>query len=199
MEQNPFAAPKAEIDVRLAGAVSDGPWFAVGTRKLLVMSVLTFGLYTIHWFERHYRFQKAARREDTMPLARGLFSIFFAKDLFWRVEVAAQEAQVRHGWAANSMAAMFVVCVLANRIVDRVSGKIDVGTTSAILTLASTALLCGLAYPLVRVQGTLNEVMDRNNPSRDRNETFTPWNWLLMLVGGGLLFMAVVGSFLPDK
>lgn len=100
MQQNPYAAPTADLDARPASRDQQA-WFAVGTRKLLVMSVLTFGLYTIHWFERQYRFQKNVRAES--------------------------------------------------------------------------------------------------NPNRERNESFTVWNWLLMVLGGGLLVLGVIGSFMPDE
>jgi hypothetical protein len=200
LDQNPFAAPTTDLDVRPAGAtLGQQAWFAVGTRKLLVMSVLTFGLYTIHWFERQYRFQKGVRGEATMPLARGIFSIFFANELFRRVESAAHGAGVERSWTGSGMGGLFIVSAVAGRILDRISGKLTTGTVSSVLAVVSTLLLFGLAYPLVQVQGTVNEVLDRTNASRERNETFTGWNWLLMILGGGLLVMGVIGSFLPDE
>lgn len=196
VEQNPYAAPKADLDVRSARATAleEQAWFAVGTRKLLVMSVLTLGLYTIVWFERQYRFQKRVHRESTMPLARGLFSIFFAGDLFRRIERAARGVGVARGWRAGDMSALFIVSVLMNRILDRVSSKVTIGPASAVLSLVDTALLVVVAYPLVRAQGTLNEVLARTHPGGERNETFTVWNWLVMFIGGALLVMGLIGS-----
>jgi hypothetical protein len=201
LAQNPYAAPTADLDTRpaLASALDTQAWFAVGTRKLFVMSLLTFGLYTIHWFERQYRFQKRVRGESTLPLARGIFSIWYANDLFRRVEGAAERGGVGHGWTAGGMAGIFIASAVTNRILDRVSNKLTTGAFSSALALASIALLFGLAYPLVRVQGTVNEVLDQTTPDRERNETFTAWNWLLMLVGGALIVMAVIGSLLPGE
>jgi MFS family permease len=198
LERNPYAAPTADVGVPTA-TISQPAWFAVGTRKLFVMSVLTFGLYTIHWFERQYRFQKSARGESLMPLARGIFSIFYAKDLFQRVEGAAARANIGQDWTASGMAGLFIVSAVLGRIMDRVSGKLTTGALSAVLALGSSVLLLGLAYPLVRVQGTVNQVLDKANPNGERNESFTLWNWLLMLVGGGLLVLGVIGSFMPGE
>jgi hypothetical protein len=198
LEPNPYAAPTADLDVRPV-SLAQQAWFAVGTRKLLVMSVLTFGLYTIHWFERQYRFQKNVRGESTMPLARGIFSIFYANDLFRRVEGAAAGAGVGHGWKSSAMAGVFIASAVMSRMFDRISSKLTSGTVSSVLALASTLLLFGLAYPLVRVQGTVNTVLGQTNPNSERNDTFTVWNWLLIVLGGGLLVLGVVGSFLPDE
>jgi hypothetical protein len=194
LDQNPYAAPTADVYVRPAR--DERAWFAVGTRKLLVMSLLSFDLYIVYWFERQYRFQKRAQGESTMPLARGLFFIIFAHDVFRRVEVAAHKAGVGHGWRAGGLTGVFIVSALLSRIFDSVSSKLT-GRVSVVLGLVSIVLALGVAYPLVQVQGTLNEVLDRTNPGTERNESFTIWNWLLMILGVGLLAMGLIGSFLP--
>lgn len=195
MEKNPYAAPAPEVDASIPRVTTqDGQaWFAVGTRKLFVMSVLTFGLYAIHWFERQYRFQKRAKGGSLRPLARGIFSVFYANDLFRRIEGAAARADVGHSWTGSGMAGVYIASAVMSRFLDRVSDKLTTGTVSSVLALASIGLVFGLAYPLVQVQGTLNEVLARTNPGHDRNENFTVWNWLLMVLGGGLLGMGLFG------
>jgi DNA-binding NtrC family response regulator len=172
LEHNPYAAPAANVGVRSgsAAALGEQAWFAVGTRKLLVMSLLSFGLYTIHWFERQYRFQKKLRGESTMPLARGIFSVFYANDLFRRIEAAAENAGAERDWTAGSMAGLFIASAVLNRIFARVSSKLTTGTVSSLLALASIVMICGFAYPLVRVQRTVNELLIRANPHYERNE-----------------------------
>src|SRR5688572_10526200 len=103
MSADPFAPPTASLEPETS---VQQPWFAVGTSKLVLMVVLSFGLYSIHWFERHYRFQKRLHDQDTWPLARGFFSIFFVSDLAGRVRSAAEAARVDVPWSDKSVAAL---------------------------------------------------------------------------------------------
>ena len=195
MERNPYAAPTTD-DAQTA-ALEGQPWFAVGGRKLLVMSFFTFGLYMVHWFERQYHFQKKVRKERTIPLARGIFSVFFANDLFRRVEVAANQVDVEHGWNASAMTSVFIVSAVLNRILDRASAKLT-GPTSNVLAMTSLLFIAGFVYPLFRVQGTVNEVLARTNPGFERNESFTVWNWILIGLGGLFLVLVAIGLAMPD-
>lgn len=198
MDQNPYAAPSLDADVRVAGPADTMPWFPVGTRKLWVMSVLTFGLYFIHWFERQYRFQKYTRGESTWPLARGIGSIFFAHDLFKRVEFAAKGAGISPSWQANSMATLFVVTEIVTRLLGRIPEKLMSATTNTVLTLFTVALVAVIAYPVVQVQGTVNQLLLRVNPGHDKNEGFTVWNWLVIALGVVVLALMVLGMALPE-
>src|SRR5690349_14128455 len=49
----PSTAAGGAIAAEAAGAAA--PWFRVGTAKLLLMCVVTFGLYQIYWFYQQWR------------------------------------------------------------------------------------------------------------------------------------------------
>jgi len=200
MEQNPYAAPSSHADSP-AMEESHGPlpWFAVGQNKLMVMALCTGGLYVVYWFERQFRFQKQALGERSWPLARGLFSIFFAHDLFRRIQIAARYLEIRASWSAKSQATTFVVCAILARIADRASAKLTSGTTSLVLSLLGILFVALFTLPLVKVQGTVNEILERTQPNFVRNERFSVWNWLVIALGVTVLALAALGSLIPDE
>lgn len=196
MDQNPYAAPSLNADLAStkAGVPATAlPWFAVGTRKLLVMSILTLGLYVIHWFERQYRFQKRTWGESSWPLARGLLAVFYAHELFRRVERAAKAVEIRPSWTSSAMGALFVASAITGRVLDRISGA----SAARAVGILSFVTLVGLAYPVYRVQRTVNELLAREFADFERNERFTVWNWLAAAVGALALVLAIVGMLLP--
>jgi hypothetical protein len=201
LEQNPYAAPSLDVDARAEQAKSSGTmqWFAVGTRKLWVMSLLTFGIYPIYWFERQYRMQKRARWESTWPLARAIFAVFFAHELFRRVESAAARVEIHPSWSSGVLGTIFVVSAVVSRILDKVTDKLVTGTVGSVLTALSIVLVLGLAYPIVQVQGTVNRLLSRERPDYDKNERFTVWNWLAIGAGSLILALAVYGLVAPDE
>jgi hypothetical protein len=203
MSQNPYAPPTAPLDPRPAAAASrpDQPWFAVGTRKLFVMSLVTFGLYCVYWFERQFRYQKRARGDSTIPFLRALFSIFFVHELFRRVEVAAGRADCGYGRRGGTLASVYVGATLLSAIQNMGD---DLRTRSHELrfvvaggsTLTILVFIFALTYPLFRVQGTVNDLLDLTEPDRDRNETLTAWNWPVVIVGGLTLLLVLTAAFL---
>lgn len=192
MDENPYAAPGLEASLPAREAhVHTGsmPWFAVGTRKLFVMTLLTFGLYLIHWFERQYRFQKRTWGDASWPLARGIFSVLFANELFRRVERAAKAIGIQPSWRARTMATLFVVSAILGRVFDQISAT-STGIGIAIVNLLT---LFGLAYPLYRVQATVNALLEREFGNFERNERFTVWNWIMMACGAVAFVFLVAG------
>jgi hypothetical protein len=184
---DPFEPPAVDPGPYLETARSR-PWFAVGIQKLWVMTLVTFGLYTVYWFERHFRFQRRATGEKTMPLARGIFAIFFAGDLFRRVRAAAHGAGIDVPWAADKLASTFVVLVIASRLFDRATGQITDPFAAMVTTLMVIGLGAAVAYPLAQVQATVNELLARTEPGHPQNAGFTLWNWLVI----GLFALAMI-------
>ncbi|HET7542085.1 MAG TPA: hypothetical protein VFK05_19595 [Polyangiaceae bacterium] len=193
MDQNPYAPPTLAADVPLANVrvpAQAMPWFAVGTRKLFAMCVLTLGLYVIFWFFCQYRAQKRAFRESTWPFARAFFAVLYAHELFRRVERAAKAADVQQSWTYGGMGVLFVVSAIVSRVLSRVSD-------SGPVTLLTLTMVFGLAYPVYRVQGTINDLLAREFGDFERNERFSVWNWLVGGLGALVIVAAVVGSVLP--
>lgn len=189
-QENPFATPEAHAVARPEGTWAAG-WFAVGPTKVLVLTTVTLGFYAIYWFERQYRMQKRFYGEDTWPLARGVFSVFYAIDLFRRVRALSSE-QI---WSADAMGWLYLGCAIVARVVDRLTMDAEAGLANGLATLTSMALLGGMGFVLSQVQGHINAELDRVAPRREKNERFTVVNWLLIAAGSALIALGLAGSF----
>lgn len=127
-----------------------------------------------------------------------MFSIFFAHELFRRVDALAEGYDVARRWTASRLGGIYVGALIFNRVLDRVSDRV----VDAVLIFGTTVLSLGLiglaAWVLAQVQATLNEVADRAQVAADRNERLTVWNWLILVVFGTLVFFAMIGPFIPE-
>ena len=156
------------------------PWFAVGTTKLVVMSLVTLGLYEVYWFYRQWKSVQAQASDTVHPVLGAIFSGLSGFWLFPRVRAAADEAGVRVGWSGAAMAAAYLLLSLLWRLPDP-------------YWLASFLSI----VPLVQVQSAVNAVNDKRAPLAGRNEGFSGANWVGVVLGGLMLLLCLVGVLLP--
>jgi hypothetical protein len=157
------------------------PWFAVGTTKLVVMSLVTFGLYEVYWFYRQWKSVRARTTDTVHPVLGALFSGLSSFWLFARARDAADEAGVAVGWSGGAMATAYLLLSLLWRLPD------------------PYWLACFLSIvPLAFVQSAIHAVNERRAPLAERNEGLSAANWAGVLVGGLVLLLCVVGVFLPE-
>ncbi len=172
---NPFAAPDVDAVVSTADRATYPPWFGASAQRVLVMTMLSYGLYAVYWFERQYRYRQRIAREDLWPLARGVFLVIFAADLFERIAVAASSRGKPVGWSATTLAALVFVPVVAMYMLSWAE-------LSAVATLAlgylRVALLAGALAVASRTVGEL--LVD--DPDRDAAR-FSIVEGLLLLWG----------------
>ncbi len=180
-QTNPYAPPQFNETGSPSTAISGvQAHFPVSPTKFVVMFIGTFGLYGIHWFERQWRFQQQATGESMMPLARGLFSIFFAHKLFRLIAARAQALAMPMAWNPESQATTYVVLALVANLGGRV-------------VPAMGLLWLGCIFPLLTVQRTVNEILHHDCPGLDMNERFTPANIVWLVIAGLLWFFAITG------
>jgi hypothetical protein len=197
---DPFAPPRTSPDQPNAFTNASGqlPLFAVGTKKLWIMSIATFGLYGVYWFERNYRFQKRLTGESSWPLARALFSVFFVNDLLKRISAEATEAGITHAWSAGGLSGLYVASVILRSVIDRFAGKVTEPATSVVLSFVSFALVFGMTHALARAQETVNETLARTHAGFERNTHFTAANWIVIAIFAPLLLLGLLSGFLPE-
>jgi hypothetical protein len=68
-------------------------FFDVSVVKLVVMSIVTFGLYEIYWFYKQWQARKESG-QDVLPLPRAIFAVLFAHALFKEAEEIGRDASV---------------------------------------------------------------------------------------------------------
>jgi len=96
----------------------DSLYFPVSPLKLIVMWLLTFGLYGSYWFYRNFRYIKEQEGNASMPVARAIFHYFWYYPL-WRH--LGQDSEERYGKShlpgkalAGLLALLFFVAITAS-------------------------------------------------------------------------------------
>jgi hypothetical protein len=157
-------------------------FFAVAVWKLAILSFCSGGLYNFYWFYRHWRAQHEYDGREISPVWRSVFQIFFCYRLFEDVRDAESETNGARGLATGWLAAGFIIVSLLWRAPD------------------PYWLISLLAFVfLLPVQAAANRVNAAAAPSHDPNARLTRWNWVLIMIGGLVVVLAIVGTFLPDE
>jgi hypothetical protein len=178
--------PASGVRVETAGGGVDAgpaalpaPWFRVGTAKLLLMCVVTFGAYEIYWFYQQWRHVQR-RGERVHPALRTLFAGLFCYSLFRRVSEDATQRGITRAPSAVVCAVAFIALAITVRLPDPWS------------TLSLLQLL-----PLALVQRAASAAALAAVPGADPNTRLTPINWLGIAFGVMILLLAALAATLP--
>jgi hypothetical protein len=177
---DPRGAAGAPARIGIAAAAPPAaPWFRVGTAKLLLMCVVTFGVYEIYWFYQQWRHVQR-RGERVHPALRTLFAGLFCYALFRRVSQDATQRGIARAPSAVACAIAFVALAITVRLPDPWS------------TLSLLQLL-----PLALIQRAASAAALAAVPGADPNTRLTPINWLGVAFGVMILVLTAAAAMLP--
>ena len=121
MDQNPYAPPRAVVADSPAEATEvEPPLFAVSILKLIVLSIVTLGLYEMYWAYKHWVAIRLREQSEIMPAPRAFFGVIFAWALFRRIEKIGVAEGVPDAPPAGFLAIAWVVVTLCWRLPDPV-------------------------------------------------------------------------------
>jgi hypothetical protein len=153
-------------------------FFPVSTTKLVVLSVLSFGLYELFWFYKNWCLVRERERSNIQPFWRAFFGYFFCYSLFDKVQDEGYRLNDLPSLHAGLLAAGWIICNLLWKLPD------------------PYWLVCFAAVLfIVPVQRLATRINISVAPNHDRNTKFTPWNWAIVAVGGIILALDFVVLF----
>jgi hypothetical protein len=155
-------------------------FFPVSRLKLLVMYIVTFGLYEIFWFYKNWQLFKAATGEDISPFWRAVFRVFFLYSLFKEIQDKAQSRGVHADFSPFLLTVVWIGLMVCSRLPD----------PYGLVCLFSVIVL-------LPVQWTVNELNSVVAPNHNPNDRFSVWNIAAIVVGGSLIVLAIVGTLMP--
>lgn len=121
--------------VRAVSRRRSAQFYRVSTSRLAVLQLVTFGLYAVYWFYRHWAVQRRARRLDISPLARGIFAIFFAHRLFELIDQGARATGISPRWKHGSQATLYVLLAIVAHLLKSSGQTFVVSFALNVLTL----------------------------------------------------------------
>ncbi len=159
------------------------PLFPVATHKFVVMSLCTFGIYELYWCYQHWDRIRVASGESMRPIWRAIFAPLWAFSLFRRIRYVAHSAGVPAGWSAGALAGCYLVLNIMWRLPD----------PWWLISFASV-------LPMIPVQRTAQRVNELHvtNSTEGRNDRYSAANVTMIVIGGLILALSVIGTFLPE-
>ncbi|MGY2137900.1 hypothetical protein ACW9I8_14960 [Pseudomonas reactans] len=175
MSDNIYAPPTAQ----LSDTVKTSPeFYVISKKKLLILSVLSFGLYTYIWSYKNWRMYKDFHQLDIWPLARAIFFIFFMHQLYRRADDRVARSGRKFDFDFEQWATVFVVVTVGSRVFEMAANRIDSWLAYKPLVILAVPLC---AYILQQAQGLINFAAD--DPEGLSNKRFTLWNYLVIVPG----------------
>ncbi len=152
-------------------------FFAVPTRKFVIMYTLTLGWYFIYWFYKNLKFQirfiKTGKLKEFLPGNRfdavlgTVFYLFFTYPLFRRVSDKAAESAVSVSWNPLLLAAVFILLEVSSLVTSHLV-TLDFRGFHLQYPLSLVILLLSV-LPLLFVQNSINSISKdaENTPGND--------------------------------
>jgi hypothetical protein len=176
-------SPGLDAQPNLGTAGHEPPLFQVATHKFVVLSLCSFGLYELYWWYQNWKCLKAATGEGLSPFWRTFFAPFWAYSLFQRIRALAEKRGVDAGYHPGVLATAYVVSSLLWRLPDP-WWLLSLASIGALIPVQQTAERLNGVHPSSRAVAT--------------NDNYTVANLATILIGGALVLLSVVGTFLPE-
>ena len=169
---------------RVSAVLTSFPLFPVATHKFIVLSLVSFTAYTFYWFYQNWKRIKAASQETLSPFWRTAFAPLWGFSLFSHIRSLASTQGIAAGWSPALLGTCFLVL-------------------NFLWNLPGAWWLISLAVfvPIIPVQQTaqhINEIY-AGSVGEARNDTYSFGNVAMIIIGGLILALAIMGSFMPDS
>jgi len=148
--------------------------------RLIVMSLISFGLYALYWMYRNWDFLHRRDRLRIQPFWRAIFGIFFINSLLRTIKNDKVASHlVRCSYSSGGLAAGWIIFTLIGNVLTR---SLAPGTSLLGILLSLSAFLF-----LVPVQRYINYV-NKSLPVRPNYSGWTIGQIAILLIALGALF-----------
>ena len=164
----------------LDAASIPAPYFPVSTWKFIVLSFLSFGIYDIYWM--YFQWKRIRDRENTdlSPFWRTFFGFVWMFNLLARIAASGARHEVPVAWSGTTLALAYLVLQF-----------------SFVLPSPWQLVSFGAFVPLVPAARAIERINRAAGATEDPNASFSPGNWIGMIIGGLIMLLALLGALLP--
>jgi hypothetical protein len=164
------------------GAGSLYPFFPVATHKFVVLSLCTLNFYTLYWCYNNWWRIRQRSGEHLSPFWRAFFAPIWVFSLFGRISSDARTRGIAVGWNTVLLGVAYLVVAAF-------------GAASEGWWLVSLASF----VPFLPVVSTTHGVNATEVAAEKRNDSYSGGNVAAILLGGLILVLVLVGTFLPPE
>jgi hypothetical protein len=160
-------------------------FFAVPNKKLILLSLSTFGIYQLYWAYKNWKVIE--NKENISPIPRTFFHAIFVFGLFKRIFEAGKKQGFSEYTSVDLVAILYFFLLISGSI----SGKEWFYTTypvaSSLLFIISTFTV----WTLTEIQKIIIFNNKRIDPAYEPVERFNLFEKTLLVIGG-LFFLATL-------
>jgi hypothetical protein len=194
MADNPYQTPQGEL-INPTNPAETAGFYIVSKKKMILLFVLTLGIYQVYWFYRNWRLYKQSTGEKIWPLPRAIFAIFFVHALFRAANDQRDRGPAKlPAWNHSQQATIIVLLLIISQVLDRLSNN-SIG--SPITDCMALLLLVPLVACFASAQQKINEAC--GDPLGESNSRFTAANYIWMLIGVLLWTLVGAGIFITSE
>jgi hypothetical protein len=156
---------------------------AAATHKFIILSICSFSIYELYWCYQNWWRLKRVSRESLNPFWRAFFAPLWGFSLFGRIRALADSEGVTTNWSAGVLGTFYLLLSVMWRLPD------------PWWWISFAALV-----PMVPVQQAAHRVNERyvGVATEARNESYSTGNVATIVIGGLVLVLAIVGSFMRE-
>ncbi|MFK3796597.1 hypothetical protein [Pseudomonas sp. NPDC088444] len=176
-------------------------FFTVAPRKLIVMMLLTHGLYVAYWFYQNWKNYRNRSGREIWPLARTLFALFYTPSLFCKIDRASKvkSATGMPYWGISSVLYVLLPFIpfligFAYGMYRALSGSDTAPIEFWLDFFMGTAVIVFQSLIVLRVQRFINLVNE--DPNGMANARYSVGNFIWILIGLLVWFSISVGTHL---
>lgn len=166
------------ISLKGEKVVKDVGMTIFSTRKLIILSILSFGIYEIYWFYSQWKTLKEKNRLRVTPWARALFSPLYAWSLFESIYEKVGKNTKQDLRNARLLGVSYFLVTILYKLPD-----------------PYWLLSFGTVIPLFIVQNGINAQWEKINLEEKISNSFTGKEILILVFGGIFMLFILIGAF----
>lgn len=181
---------------KLEKDIVDIEYFSIPIGRLVLLSILTLGIYDIFWFAKNWEAIRKAEQRKISPVGRAIFTVFYCHDLFKKVLKSAKKHGYSDSYSPGMLATVYIILLLVGNGLSRIENT-TLGLDVLWLLIAISSFI-----PLLSIQKAINFNNSKIVPNFDRNRKFSRGEIILTVIGViwfGLVVLGTFSSLIPDS
>jgi len=178
-----FSAAPGEAVPYSSSTAAEAAFLHIPVSRLIVMSILSCGLYEVYWIYKNWRYLKDRDGLNIMPFWRGWFGIFHCHSLLRTIHQDRELTQVEQpDFSPSALATGWVLLWIAANLIGQAPSAL-----ASIISFLVPSFLC-----LMPVQNYINRVNLKKNP----NAPHAKWSTghTVCLIFGVIIWLLTLSS-----
>lgn len=156
-------------------------FFETSPGKLILLSIVTLGIYELYWFYRNWKLVKEWTGTDIKPFWRAFFGFFYCHSLLSHIKECGDKSGTNPKFSPGLLTAAWIVVSLLHKLPD------------------PYWLVCYLAvFALVPLQKEIHKLNQLSAPEYPLNNKLSAWQTVGAVCGGLFFLLVLAGAFMPD-